>query len=128
MHKKIACMMIKQNKCIIIHFRLGMDAAYHAAGLQKLCRVCGESLARAFRVHYRCAEAKHAKNLMAVFGIDVSKDDPSVHPENFCHKCQNVIYVATKRSEQGREYTSRVILFDGWVHHSPTCSLCQHIN
>ena len=92
-----------------------MDAAHHAAVLQKICRVCGESLTRAFRVHYECAETKHAKKLMKVFGIDVSRDDHSVHPHNLCHKCQNVIYTSNKRAE-GRDYTNE------------GCSVCQHIS
>ena len=120
---------MSKHKTITIHSRLAMDAAYHAAGLHKLCRVCGDSLARAFRVQHRCAEEKHTKNLMKVFGIDVSTDDPSIHPESFCHKCQNVIYTALKRADEGREYTPRVILFDGWVEHSANgCSICQHIS
>ena len=69
-----------KNKCIIIHSKLAMDAAYHDAGLQKICRVCGESLARAFRVYHECAEPKHAKNVLKVFGIDVTTDDYLVHP------------------------------------------------
>ena len=120
---------MSKHKTITIHSRLAMDSAYHAAGLHKLCRVCGDSLARAFRVQHRCAEEKHTKNLMKVFGIDVSTDDPSIHPESFCHKCQNVIYVAVKRADEGREYTPRVILFDRWVEHSADgCSVCQHIS
>ena len=65
-----------------------MDASYYVTGLQKICTVCGESLARAFRVYHACAETNHAKNLMKVFGIDISQDDPLVHPPNFCHKFQ----------------------------------------
>ena len=68
-----------------------MDAAYHAAGLQRICRVCGESLAWAFSVHYECPEPKNAKNVIMVFGIDLLKDDQSVQSENFCHKCPNII-------------------------------------
>ena len=106
-----------------------MDAAYHAAGLQKLCRVCGESLARAFRVHYKCAETQHTENLMQIFGINVSNDDLSVHPEYFCHKCRNVICVANKRAKEGRDYTPRVVKFDGWTEHTDVnCSICQHIS
>ena len=102
-----------------------MDAAYHAAGLQKICR---ESLARAFRVHHECAEPKHAKNLLKVFGIDVTTDDQLVHPGNFCHKCQNVIYTTIKRSEEGRDYTPRLTQFDEWAEHTDDeCSVCRHI-
>ena len=105
-----------------------MDAAYHAAGLQKICRVCGESLARAFRVHYGCAEPKHARNLRKVFEIDVLTDESTVHPPNFCHKCQNIIYTTIKRVEDGRDYTPRLTLFDGWVEHTDeACSVCRHI-
>ena len=105
-----------------------MDAAYHAAGLQRICRVCGESLARAFRVRYECSEPKNAKNLMTVFGIDVLKDDQSIHPENFCHKCRNITYNTINRAEEGRQYTPRLVRFDGWVSHTnDECSVCSHI-
>ena len=100
-----------------------MDAAYHAAGLQKICRVCGESLARAYRVHYGCA-----RNLQKVFEIDVLTDESTVHPPNFCHECQNIIYTTIKRAEDGRDYTPRLTLFDGWVEHTDeACSVCRHI-
>ena len=106
---------MSKHKTITIHSRLAMDSACHAAGLHKLCRVCGDSLARAFRVQHRCAEEKHTKNLMKVFGIDVSTDDPSIHPESFCHKCQNVIYVALKRADEGRSTPPGwSCLMDGW--------------
>ena len=85
-----------------------MDAAYHPAGLQWIGRVCWESLAWAFTVHYECSEPKNAKNLMTVFGIDVLKDDRSIHPGNFCHKCLNIMYKSIKRAE-GRQYTKRLV-------------------
>ena len=63
---------------------------------------------------------------MKVFGIDVSRDD---HSQNFCHKCQNVIYTSNKRAEEGRDYTPRVVVFDGWLKHTNGgCSVCQHIS
>ena len=94
----------------------------------QVCRVCRESLAWAFSVHYECPEPKNAKNLMTVFGIDLLKDDQSVQSENFCHKCPNIIYNSIKKAEEGRQYTPRLVKCDGWESHTDDdeWSVCNH--
>ena len=65
---------------------------------------------------------------MTVFGIDVLKDDQSIHPEDFCHKCRNIMYNSIKRAEESRQYTPRLVQFDGWVSHTDDeCGVCSHI-
>ena len=77
-------------------------------------------------MQYACAETNHAKSLIKIVGIDPSQDDPLVHPQNICHKCQNMIYVSHKQAEEGREYTPRV-KFDGWVEHTKS-GVCRWIS
>ena len=55
--------------------------------------------------------------LRDVFDIDVSEDNPDVHPATYCHPCRNVAYFRKVAKEQRKEYNSTRRVFH-WEGHT----------
>ncbi len=72
--------------------------------LEKLCRVCGRSLL--------------VSELSDTFGIDISSDNLSIHPQCYCHPCKNIIYFTQRAKANKTEYNPE------WVDHNKPCSVC----
>ena len=75
----------------------------HKGLLRGLCRVGGGNLAsnhRSFPVE------SFRAGLRTTFGLDVSKDHKSVHPDQICHKCERVI----KRVSEGAHFLEVVVV------------------
>lgn len=95
-----------------------MDEAFHHSQLKAHCRVCGSSTHR----HKSTQEcSKYASGLKAAYGIDVSVDSKSIHPNRFCTPC----YAAMKRilKTSGR-IRSSVRVFK-WEGHKDDCKVRQ---
>ena len=64
---------------------------------------------------------KKAK-LESIFSISVNTDDPTKHPEYFCHACKRVMDKAGSRGN----YQHRTVIFGGWSRHSGLdCTVCR---
>ena len=94
----------------------------HTTALERLCRVCGRSIVtKSVKAKYSCSE--YEESLKSVYGIDVRKDSPTIHPQYFCHACKNVLH---RSKAQG--YTHQTIPFNEWSEHVPggSCCVCRH--
>ena len=93
---------------------------YHTQQLIKHCRVCGKRLCKAKgkSTVYTCSN--HRDQLLACFGMNVSKDKEDTHPKKFCNPC----YLITKRfvnaSQIGASYTFATNNFT-WTQHTDNC-------
>ena len=92
------------------------EMGYHDDQLVKHCRVCGKQLckARSRTTSYWCSDHKEA--LEHCFGIDLTKDNPSIHPKKFCNPCYAVAKHSAAASTKGIPYHHSVVLMD-WVPH-----------
>ena len=72
--------------------------------------MCKKKLKR-FKVSYDKYKEVHKTNIQKVFDIDVTGDNPHVHPPNFCYACYNVIKQHQKAIEQGRHFKHQVDVF-----------------
>ena len=98
-----------------------MSEQLHQSRLQRLCRVCGNSLKHS-RISYDTKN--HTDDLMAVFHIDITCDTPVVHPGQLCEKCKTVLSKSLKAMAKGRVYRHSVKVHE-WLRHSPDgCSVC----
>ncbi len=107
-----------------------MDEAAHLTNLEKYCRVCGNRIQKAQgKSHppYLCSEYKGY--LEVAFGLDVSQDDPQVHPPTICKACFLTARRAATAKEAGGGYHPVVTPFL-WTRHSDdscqvyTCNIC----
>ena len=72
---------------IYINYRSMTDSEgheFHYTQLPKHCLVCGK--------HCSSRESKysvraHTSDLLAVYGVLAERDDPAIHPPEFCHAC-----------------------------------------
>ena len=93
----------------------------HITALERLCRVCGKStITKSMKTKHLCSE--YDESLISVFGIDITHDSHTAHPQQFCHACKLVLHKA-----QSEGYKHRTVVFEEWSEHSDTsCSVCQH--
>ena len=98
----------------------------HILALAKLCRVCGRASAKFGKAvrKYQCS--KHQPDLETTFRIDISKDDPCLHPPSFCHPCKNIIYSTKKAIEDKKEFTPTKIIHQWEAHREVGCTMCSH--
>lgn len=94
----------------------------HSSVLERLCRVCGKAVCtKSAKVKHLCSE--YSDELMTVFGISTNDDDPSVHPQHFCHQCQLTIHKAKTK----RDYNHQTVPFNRWCSHvEGSCCVCEH--
>ena len=93
----------------------------HQRRLEKLCRVCGQSLKHS-RTLYLCE--KYQEDLFAVFHFKVHHDSPDIHPCHFCEKCKSVLYKSQKAAKENRLYITSVRVHD-WTVHGHQCIICS---
>lgn len=93
----------------------------HITALERLCRVCGKStITKSLKTKHLCSE--YGESLRSVFGVDITEDSPTAHPQVFCHACKIVL-----RKAQSEGYKHRTVVFEGWSEHDDdSCSVCQH--
>ena len=76
----------------------------HNSALSNLCRVCGNRLVtrkvkdRKGRVAFVCKD--YAYKLLLHLHIDISQDEISIHPTQFCLSCYYVMYDIDKSKGQ----------------------------
>ncbi len=89
--------------------------------LQALSGVCGCY----FRSHkYSCSDRK--VDLLEVFGIEVNEDVDAIHPQSYCHPCNNIIYHTVKHTRDGKDYNPQKTIAT-WSAHSVNCSVCLSV-
>jgi hypothetical protein len=83
----------------------------HQAALNKLCRVCAALISRKEMRSKNKPQlcSKKQRELNNVFGIDVSKDDPTKYSNIVCWKCLSRTYRTTKEMNEGFLEVSRSI-------------------
>ncbi len=68
---------------------------YHEESLTKLCRLCSSRLQTVSQKNARKGKIYYVQNysgaILCNFGIDVSKDEPKVHPTSFCNSCRTAM-------------------------------------
>ncbi len=97
----------------------------HKAALERLCRVCGRSLLASKgkrATKYQCSEK--VSELSDTFGLDISSDNPSIHPQCYCHPCKNIIYFTQRAKANKTEYNPTSLHIHKWVDHNEPCSVC----
>ena len=94
----------------------------HSAILASLCRVGGCSFASCSQQTSYPVQ-KYAATLSSIFGIDVTQDDPNIHPAFICHTCM----CALTRSMAGAEHVGGGCgPLVTWVSHdTDNCPLCE---
>ena len=93
---------------------------FHQLELRKHCRVCGKRLckAKSKATVYPCS--KHPKLLLKCFGIDVSQDDPTIHPLSFCNL---LLDDGTKAAADGVHYSNSVQSMEWSSHVDSECGV-----
>ncbi len=97
----------------------------HKAALERLCRVCGKSLLASKgkrATKYLCSE--NASELSDTFDLDISSDNPYIHPQCYCHSCRNIIYFNKRAKANKTEYKPTSLQIHEWVDHNELCSVC----
>ena len=91
---------------------------FHQLELSKHCRVCGKRLYKAKSV-YSCVE--HSDSLLKCSGIEVSHDDPAVHPFKFCNPCYAVTRRLAKATATAVHFSYSVLSMEWSSHSEGTC-------
>ena len=93
---------------------------FHQLELRKHCRVCGKRLckAKSKATVYPCS--KHPNLLLKCFGIDVSQDDPTIHPLSFCNL---LLDYGTKAAADGVHYSNSVQSMEWSSHVDSECGV-----
>ena len=66
----------------------------------------------------------YGESLHSTFGIDITRDSPTIHPQNFCHVCKNVLQRAKTEGYQHR--TSPFV--EGNEHIEDSCNVCHYFD
>ncbi len=77
----------------------------HLVELSKQCRVCGSFFKKKKGSQNRrisCSDRR--ADLLEVFKIDIDQDMDDIHPQCFCHLCNNIIYHTKKKASDGKPY------------------------
>ena len=98
---------------------------FHQEQLNKCCRVCGKRLLKAKgkmgQSHiFQCSE--NATVLLEVFGIEVSSDNSTIHPQQFCLSCNSVARRRMTAIGKGQAYRGRQEVFN-WLAHEEDCAV-----
>ncbi len=93
---------------------------FHHEQLGKHCRVCGKRLRKLKSkapIHL-CMD--HCEVLLLV-GLDVSKDDSTIHPLHFCNPCRAMLKRAEKAQKAGVPYINSTKLMEWTPHVDSSC-------
>ena len=95
---------------------------FHLEQLGRHCRVCGGRLSKAKGklVAYTCRE--YQEHLLASFSLDVTQDEPEVHPLHFCQSCYCSMKRSTKAVRDGACFSTSKIVYE-WKEHTQDCSV-----
>ena len=94
---------------------------YHLAQLKCRCRVCA-CICRKYCHSTTKVSDKFSmpKDLQEAFGIEVSQDNPEVHPQTVCNNC----YLKMRQKLKNKNTNSSLQMFQ-WVHHTQCCPQCH---
>ena len=92
----------------------------HTTALSQLCRVCGTKF-RPKRTTYLCTS--RAEDINLAFGIDVTEDNPHIHPEKLCKSCSLSIDTYKKKASDGITYNTAITQVE-WGAHTENCTTC----
>lgn len=81
----------------------------HVSFLERHCRVCCKVLGKQ---KYLCS---HHESLLKSLGVNLSSDNPEIHPQYFCNYC----YLSAKKHMCGQQ--SCTLSPTQWLPHSDTC-------
>ena len=87
---------------------------FHAQELAKACRVCGKRVHKAKGRERKYLATSYQKQILQVFGIDVSGDRAAIHPLYFCQPCR--AFIAT---QDGKDVVPVDRVFT-WSEHTDT--------
>ena len=106
---------VKQNTHVRVY-----RMEFHIQQLAKHCRVCGRRLSKAKgrSTAYTCTAYKD--QLLACYGVDVSKDNKDTHPLQFCNPCYIITKRLAKASHSRVPYTFATSIFV-WTQHTHNC-------
>ena len=97
---------------------------YHHSQLVKHRRICGgrfiSSKGKYKSTVYQVGAFQD--QLHRAFGIFVSRDHPSVHPQSFCKVCKVAMGCLIESKEKGIPYKSSVQLYQ-WQEHQENCKV-----
>ena len=96
----------------------------HEQALGNLCRVCGNNLHKA-RVSFKCAD--YVPELIQTFSIDVSTENPKIHPTLFCHACYMVTKREQKADQEKKPFLRSTEVFQWNLHSEGSCSVCTQL-
>ncbi len=95
----------------------------HNSNLMSSCRICGSKADRNY------IKSQFINEIRAVYGIDISKDDPLVHPNKLCSKHRRYIGHFEKAKSEGKPYSSKAPLeVIEFSMHNDECVLCHKAN
>ena len=97
---------------------------YHHSQLVKHCRICGGRLISS-KGKYKATVYQvgaFQDQLHRAFGVLVSRDHPSVHPQSFCKVCKVAMGRLIESKEKEISYKSSVQLYQ-WQEHQENCKV-----
>ena len=68
---------------------------------------------------YKCSD--YAPGLNNTFSLDVTCDNPHVHP---CHPCKNIVYITSKAVEKGTKYNPGITVHTCGKHKESGYLVC----
>ena len=86
--------------------------------------MCGGMLSR-YRASYDCQSASNQVKLQSI-GVTMAHDRKGIHPERFCHGCYSVCTKKKKATDEGRDYTPRLTMFEWEEHEGDDCTVCAN--
>ena len=100
---------------------------YHQSQLVKHCRVCGGRLYSS-KGRYKATVYEvgaFRDELHTAFGVSVSKDCLSVHPQKFCKSCKVAMGRLIESKVKGVPYKSSLQLYK-WEEHQENCKVLRY--
>ena len=103
------------------------DKVFHQEQLLKHCWVCGDCLqktqAKQKSTTYSCAD--NSETLKEVFGIDITNDNKSIHPPEYCKACHLALGRTKNAIAKGVPYRNSLQFFN-WTGHTDACEVGVH--
>lgn len=91
-------------------------ATYHQAQLQRYCRICAKLMSgKGYK--YSCEKNK---NILMSSGIDITDDQPHMHPASFCGSCRT----KAKRYHDAKQVNTTLNIHKWTEHTESFCSVC----
>ena len=91
-----------------------MSNDLHEQELKNFCRVCARKLSKGYK--HKCS---NSGTLLERLGVQISKDESTIHPPFYCHNCHNT----AKRLERDSGAESGIVVHS-WSAHSAGCEVC----